>query len=247
MANYRSITQIGTSEPFELQVARGDITGHTALFKYGYNSLIVNVEETIWDAGGIYTYPTSAVKMTATSAGGADDEFVEITMVGLDADYNEVSEVVTLDGTGVGESSTFFLRLYRAFVSGSQAPTGNVTIANSSTTYAQITLGENQTLMAVYTVPAGHTLYITEGIATHGTDTSGAFMTVRFVTKKSNSVFRTAVKVDIVGGELIFPFTNPLKVEEKTDIEVRAKCSKNQNNAMSAVFQGVLIKNEDWS
>ena len=247
MANYRSISQIGTSEPFELQVARGDITGHTALFKYGYNSLIVNVEETIWDAGGIYTYPTSAVKMTATSAGGADDEFVEITMVGLDANYNEVSEVVTLDGTGVGESNTFFLRLYRAFVSGSQAPTGNVTITNSSTTYAQITLGENQTLMAVYTVPAGHTLYITEGIATHGTDTSGAFMTVRFVTKKPNGVFRTAVKVDIIGGELIFPFTNPLKVEEKTDIEVRAKCSKNQNNAMSAVFQGVLIKNEDWS
>jgi len=68
MANYRSITQIGTSEPFELQVARGDITGHTALFKYGYNPLIINVEETVWDAGGIYAYPTSAVKMTATSS-----------------------------------------------------------------------------------------------------------------------------------------------------------------------------------
>jgi hypothetical protein len=247
MANFRSITQVGTSEPFELQVARGDITGHTALFKYGYNPLIVNVEETIWDVGGIYAYPTSAVKMTATSAGGADDEFVEITMVGLDADYNEVSEVVTLDGTGVGESNTFFLRIYRAFVSGSQAPTGNVTITNSSTTYAQITLGENQTLMAVYTVPAGHTLYVTEGIATHGTDTSGAFMTVRFLTRRTNGVFRTGVKVDIIGGELIFPFTQPLKIEEKTDVEVRAKCSKNQNNAISAVFQGVLIKNEDWS
>jgi len=53
--------------------------------------------------------------------------------------------------------------------------------------------------------------------------------------------------VDIIGGELIFPFTQPLKIEEKTDVEVRAKCSKNQNNAISAVFQGVLIKNEDWS
>jgi len=247
MANFRSITQVGTSEPFELQVARGDITGHTALFKYGYNPLIVNLEETIWDAGGIYAYPTSAVKMTATSAGGSDDEFVEITMVGLDADYNEVSEVVILDGTGVGESNTFFLRIYRAFVSGSQAPTGNVTITNSSTTYAQITLGENQTLMAVYTVPAGHTLYVTEGIATHGTDNSGAFMTVRFLTRRNNGVFRTGVKVDIINSELIFPFTQPLKIEEKTDVEVRAKCSKNQNNAVSAVFQGVLIKNEDWS
>jgi hypothetical protein len=240
----RSITQVGTSEPFELQVSRGQIPGHIALFKYGYNPLIINVEETVWDAGGVYTYPTSAVKMTATSAGGADDEFVDITMVGLDADYNEVSEVVTLDGTGVGESNTFFLRLYRAFVSGSQEPTGNVTITNSSTTYAQITLGENQTLMAVYTVPAGHTLYVTEGIATHGTDTSGAFMTVRLLTRRPNGVFRAGVKVDVIGSELVFPFTQPLVVPEKTDIEVRAKCSKNQNNAMSAVFQGILVKEQ---
>jgi len=40
MANYRSITQVGTSEPFELQVARGQITGHKTVFKFGYNAVV---------------------------------------------------------------------------------------------------------------------------------------------------------------------------------------------------------------
>ena len=47
MANFRSITQIGTSEPFELQVARGQITGHKTVFKFGYNAVVGATKETI--------------------------------------------------------------------------------------------------------------------------------------------------------------------------------------------------------
>ena len=115
MANYRSITQVGTSEPFELQVARGQITGHYRIHKFGFNPLINEAEETIWDVGGIYAYPSSAVKMTATSTQGADDEDVQVTIQGLDADYNQLSETITLDGTGVAETNGFFLRVFRVF------------------------------------------------------------------------------------------------------------------------------------
>jgi hypothetical protein len=86
----RSISQVGTSEPFELQVARGQIPGHTALFKYGYNPNIINVNETIWDVGGIYSYPPSALAMTVTSASGATDSGVKVTVSGLDGDFNEL-------------------------------------------------------------------------------------------------------------------------------------------------------------
>lgn len=47
-----SISRVGTSEPFELQTSRSQISYHNTLFKYGYNPAILNVEETIWDAGG---------------------------------------------------------------------------------------------------------------------------------------------------------------------------------------------------
>ena len=242
MAEPRSITQVGTSEPFELQVSRGQVAWHKTLFKYGYNPLIINVNETIWDGGGIYAYPASALAMTVTSAGGATDEDVQVMVIGLDADWNEVQQEVTLNGSGTATTTQTFRRVFRAYVSGSQAPTGNITVANGGTTYAQITLGENQTLMAVYTVPAGHTLYLTNGTVTHGTGTSGGvFMTVRFMIREFGGVFRTATKIDIVESEVIFPFTFPLRIPEKTDLEVRAICNKNQNNAVSATFEGVLV------
>jgi len=234
MAEPRSITQVGTSEPFELQVSRGQVAWHKTLFKYGYNPLIINVNETIWDGGGIYSYPASALAMTVTSAGGATDEDVQVMVVGLDADWNEAQQEVTL-------KTQTFRRVFRAYVSGSQAPTGNITVANGGTTYAQITNGENQTLMAVYTVPAGHTFYLTNGTATHGTDTAGAYMTIRFMVRQLGGVFRTATKIDVTGSEILFPFTFPLVLPEKTDLEVRAICNKNQNNAVSATFEGVLI------
>ncbi len=239
-----SISRVGTSEPFELQVSRGHVAYHQTLFKYGYNPLIINVNETIWDGGGIYSYPGSALAMTVTSAGGATDEDVKVTVVGLDGDFAEAQQEVTLDGTGAATTTQTFRRVFRAYVSGSQAPTGNITIANGGTTYAQITNGENQTLMAVYTVPAGKTFYLTNGTATHGTGTSGGvFMTVRFMTREFGGVFRTATKIDIVESEVLFPFTFPLRLPEKTDLEVRAICNKNQNNAVSATFEGVLVNN----
>ena len=237
----RSISQVGTSEPFELQVARGQIPGHSTLFKYGYNPNIVNVNETIWDVGGIYAYPSSAVKMTATSTDGANDEDVQVVISGLDADYNELTETVTLNASGTAETDGFFIRVFRAFITGSQTPLGTINITNTGTTYARITLGENQTLMAVYTVPAGKSLYINNGTATHGTDTSGAFMTIRFMIRPPGEVFRTAVKIDVTGAELLFPFYYPLRLPEKYDLEVRAICNKNQINAVSATFEGVIV------
>lgn len=253
-----SITRVGTSEPFELQVARGQISYHTNLFKYGYNPTIVDVNETVWDGGGIYTYPSSAsimyVSSTSVNDTAAGTGARTVTFFGLDANYNEISETITLNGQTQVATTKSFLRVFRGFVetAGSGGVNaGSIYIGTSGSSggiptgsfYAKITLTECQTLMAVYTVPANKTLYISQGTATHGTDTAGAFMTIRFMVRPFGGVFRTSVKVDITGSELFFPFTYPLKVTEKSDIEVRAICSKNQTNAVSATIDGVLVDN----
>jgi len=243
MGTPSSMTRTGKHEPWELQVSRGQIAFHETLFKYGYNPLIINVNETIWDVGGLYAYPSSAVAMTATSASGATDAGVTGIISGLDTDYNEVSETFTLDGSGVYTTTQTFLRVYRAYITGATAPAGNINITNGGTTYARITAGENQTLMAVYTVPAGKTMYIGKGTATHGTDTSGAFMTVRFLFRPQGGVFRTTTKIDLIGDNIQFDFEYPLEIPEKSDVEVRAICSKNQNNALAASWQAVLVDN----
>ena len=256
-----SITRVGTSEPFELQASRSQVSYHNTLFKYGYNSDILNVNETIWDGGGLYAYPASAAVMHVsssstndTSAGtGARTVFIQ----GLDADYNLLSETVTLNGQTQVATTGSYLRVFRAYVDtagsgGTNA--GDIYVGTSGATagvptgtfYAKIVAGEAQTLMAVYTVPAGHTLYINEGIATHGTGTSGGvFMTVRFMVRPFGGALRTQVKLDVVESQIYYPFAYPIAVSEKSDVEVRAICNKNQSNAISASFNGVLIVNGD--
>jgi hypothetical protein len=59
--------------PYFVQVSRGLVDGHKRIFKFGHNPQIQNTEETIWDAGGIYAYPSSAVAMTVTSGAAATD------------------------------------------------------------------------------------------------------------------------------------------------------------------------------
>lgn len=253
-----SISRVGTTEPFELQVSRGQIAYHKTLFKYGYNPLIINVNETIWDGGGLYTYPsTAAVRYVSSSSAndasagtGARTVYFE----GLDANYNEVSETVTLNGQTQVATTKQFLRVHRGYVvtAGSgNTNAGDIYIGTSgatggvptSTFYAKIVAGEGQTLMAVYTIPAGKTLYLNNGTATHGTDTSGAYMTIRFMVREYGGIFRTRTKIDVTGSEILFPFQYPIKLPEKTDLEVRAICNKNQNNAVSATFEGIIIDN----
>ena len=67
-------------------------------------------------------------------------------------------------------------------------------------------------------------------------------MTVRFLVRNEGEVFRTAVKIDVSESEIIYPFSQPIKIPEKSDVEVRAICNKNQANAMSASFDGIIIE-----
>lgn len=241
----RSISQGGATEPFELQISRGQISAHYRVHKFGFNPLINETEETVWDVGGIYSHPSSAVKMTATSTDGANDDGVQVTVQGLDASYNELSETITLDGTGTAETNGFFLRVNRAFVAGSQEPSGTINITNASTTYARITLGENQTLMAVWTVPAGYTGYVMQKDVTCLTEANNKFGTIRLITKKSDGVFRTHDKFAVQNDHVALTYSTPLPLPEKTDIEIRAVgSSSNSALHVSAALEIVYIKND---
>ena len=44
----RSISQVGTVEPFELQVSRGQIPGHRSVSVFGYNPDVDTTRVTVW-------------------------------------------------------------------------------------------------------------------------------------------------------------------------------------------------------
>ena len=253
-----SISRTGTTEPFELQVSRGQVAYHTTLFKFGSNADVNGTNETIWDQGGIYSYPASAAKVYVSSS-STDDAASgtgaqTVVVVGLDGNYNELSETVSLDGQNQVETDGLFLRVFQAFVatagSGGTAAgdiyvatTGESSGVPTGTIYAKIRVGENQTLMALYTVPAGKTLYISRGSISSGTETANKFIIGRLSARFFGGVFRTQAKVTLADGFIDFDWEFPLRIPEKTDIEARAQGSGNDSHQVAASFEGVLVLN----
>jgi hypothetical protein len=259
MGTYSSATRQGAYEPFELQVARGQVDGHKALFKFGINGDVGTSVETVWAQGGIYVYPASATVMKISSS-SADDAAAgtgarTISIAGLDANYNEISETVILDGQTAVNTVNSYLRISRMFVvtagSGATAAgtiyagTGTVTSGVPATVYGMIALGANQTQMAFWTVPAGYTLYLTGLFYTSANTTANAWTNFQLIQRPLGGVFRQQSSSRVPGnGDFVIDLHTPIAFAEKTDIEVRAVASTSPSN-VSAEFEGIYIKNPD--
>jgi hypothetical protein len=253
----RSITQVGTYEPFELQVSRGQITGHKTLFKFGINGDVGTSVETVWAQGGTYVYPSAATVMKISSS-SADDAAAgtgarTILIAGLGANYNEISETVTLNGQTEVNTVNSYLRISRMFVvtagSGATAVgtiyagTGTVTSGVPATVYGMIAIGANQTQMAFWTVPAGYTLYLMGTFYSSGNSTANAFTNFQLIQRPFGGVFRQQSSTRTSGsGDFVLDLHTPIAFPEKTDIEIRAVASAGASN-VSAEFEGIYIEN----
>lgn len=253
-----SITRQGTFEPFELQVSRNQIQGHKNLFKFGNNSDINGTNEIIWSQGGAYTYPTVAAQVKVSSASANDAAAGTgartVVVAGLDANYNEYQETVVLNGQTEVLTVGSFIRVFRAFVvtagSGGTAAgviyvgTGTVTAGVPATVYASIPLGENQTQMAMWTVPAGYTFYIYGGTFSAASNNISQYVLGQFFVRPSGGVFRNVADITVNSNVFRYDWDIPLPVPEKSDIEARAIAISGTNFYVTASFEGVYIKND---
>lgn len=256
-----SISRVGTSEPFDLQVARGQVAFHETQFKFGFNPDIDDSLETVWAEGGLYSY-LSAASVLKISSSSTDDTSAgtgarTITISGLDANYDEISESVTLNGQTAVNTTQSFLRVFRMIVntagSGGQnagviyAGTGTVTSGVPANKYGTIAIGDNQTLMCFWTVPRGYTAYLYQVDISMNTEVANKYGTVSIVARPEGGVFnikdKFALSQDIIHQE----FKHPIKFAEKTDLEVRAiASSSNADLAVSAGLDIVYIQNRPY-
>lgn len=253
-----SITRQGTFEPFELQVSRGQIQGHKTLFKFGVNPDINGSVEPVWSQGGAYTYQTVAaqVKVSSSSANDTSAGTGARTVVvgGLDANYNEISETVSLNGQTAVLTTNSFIRVFRAYVatagsSGTAEGTiymgdGVVTAGVPATIYAVISLGENQTQMALWTVPAGYTLYVYGGIFSAASNNAAQYVLGQFSVRPFGGVFRNVADVTVNSNVFRYDWEIPLAVTEKSDIQAKAIALSGTNFYVTASFEGIYIKND---
>lgn len=229
-------------DDIQLNIARGLVVNSSVRNIFGTtssNQYIVTTEfRTPWEEASNYAFPSSAVTMSVVSS-DAGDTAISLLLLGLDGDYNPISEVVTVNGTTPVTTTNSYFRINDAVITVGNA-VGNITISNSSVTYAKILAGNGRDQKSVYTVPAGHSFFLTR-IDAFCTDANGG-KAARFRNYLRSSNGRELRVADTT----FFDTMNitrqaPFKYDEKTDIEMQLR-SLSGSTFGSVFAEGILVK-----
>jgi len=104
---------------FNTRVAGNHVPHIAGVSKYGFNPVIVDTTEDIWNAGGVLSYLSSAETMEIASDDSADDGdpagngAQTVAIFGVDDNYKNISEIVTMNGTNDVTTTMSFLRINR--------------------------------------------------------------------------------------------------------------------------------------
>jgi len=240
-------------DDWKLNLARNKLRNAFHVHKFGANPAPANgIEETVWDGSALYPWSTwdAGDDNVYLKSSDSDDAGITVFIQGLDADYNLQSEIVTLDGTDPATtavaSSNTYIRLFRMYNTSSTQEVGNISAhygSDAGTMVAQITAGEGQTLMSVYTIPAGHVGLLMEW------DFSGsanAALNARLMVRPSGNVFRNQHKAATYGGQYHKDFTVPLRFTEKSDIDVRVTAATG-SATIASTFELIVVQDNEFS
>lgn len=231
-----------------LAIAEGNVTGKTFVHKFG-ESLDFDQsdgEVTIWDGANdtlfsgsppmAYTYSSSADIGLISSSNVGDTQTIE--MQGLDGSGNLVTQTITLNGqtdVDISATGTDLERVFRMKNTDSTNVAGVVYLRTNgsaqtsgvpdtaNTVRAIINNGNNQTLMCVYTVPAGKTGYMRNWFASTAGASRSSEYKLKLKARPSGGVFQvkhvSAVSDD---GSSVFQhsYEEPEVFEAGTDIEL---------------------------
>jgi len=250
MGTYSSATRQGAYEPFDLQVARGQVDGHTGIEIFGYSAAIgASAQGPMWEgqtqSGGLYTPPSTAAPLVLVSSSASDTSALSVRIEGCGANFVALTETIALNGTTNVTTTNSFLRINAMYVTNG-TNVGTITAKISSTTYAQINAGVGQTQMSIYTVPAGYTFYLSyvQYDAAIGF-TSSAYMTAQEYNKDNTTGQITVTHQIVFVQKQETPFTAPIPHPEKMDIQFCVKASAGGPLTCSMYAGGILIKNPD--
>lgn len=226
------------SEKHFFGIAQGVHTGVNHIHKFGYNPAVGTNYEDIWSRSGKITFETSAAVATIDS--NLSNTGCQIVIQGLDGNYNEVSETVTLDSSGDASTTQTFLRINRAFVTGSTATSNVVRIQINGSNQAQIDVAHQQTMQAIYTVPADKTAFLQ--ILSMGLLTKDKDVEARLAVTEFGGVERTRDYLTFSSNFIEKHYPIPLKFPQKSDIKLQAKVT-GSDTTMSGTFDLVIVDN----
>ena len=222
----------------KLQVSRGLVRDAEVRNIFGFNTAIGTEFIAAWENAVAYVYPNTTLQMTAVSS-NTSDTAVTILINGLDENYNRKSNTITLNGTsavGIGE----FFRINDVITLSGNA-LGNVTIANSGTTYAQVNAGTGKNQASIFTVPAGYEFYlyrIDAFCATASLNNRNLFFR-NFVRQANGTILRIAETSFLE--QMNIQRRIPFRYVEKSDIQLQLRSSAGSQE-IGIFAEGILTK-----
>ena len=231
-------------EASNIPLAAGELDGYSAVHKFGLIDGTVGTDwSTIWTQGeisGNQLVPwkdiadAGVVTVTSSLAGDTTD----VTLEGLDADYNFQSETLTLAGTADVVGTKTWHRINRMFMV-TETNVGSITATVDGDIVSSIKAGRGQTLQAFYTIPAGKTGYLTHmQVASSKNQAVEASLFVR----PFGGAFRVTGGTMLYQMEHTIHYSSPIPITEKSDVDFRAIGAA--NGVLSASFDLILVDNE---
>jgi hypothetical protein len=247
-----------------LAIAEGEVSGRTFIHKFG-DAPDFDVTDgfvNIWDGSDDaninvmqYTYSTTNDIDRLSSSDNGDTQQVEVQ--GLDVDYNLVLQTVTLTGQTPVSLPTPLLRVFRlknvdttniagfvyCYTSAATVTLGVPTPGN--TIRASIANGNNQTLMAIYTIPAGKTGYMRDLFCSVSGAKRSSSHILKLLARPFEQVFQIKYKAAISDSGTSYmrhQYIEPEKFLEKTDIHMLVNTDQDQAG-VSGGFDIVLVDN----
>ena len=224
--------------------------------KFGENlSIASNTTEDIWDGGGTYSFPSTVdITHIREATDQAPDRGATIQVQGLDTNWDLIVQDVVLDASNSSTPvalSTPLRRAFRMKVNFDVEMSDDIELRNvgGTTTYSIIQAGNNQTLMAIYTVPNGVTAYMTgwyiDYVKSIANDPDSVEYKLLAADRENDYAFQLKYEKAIPqGGTLnVHPFAPYYKFTEKTDIKVTAEPSAKAAHVHGG-FDLILVTNE---
>jgi len=230
-----TITVDGIMTPYLIGIAQGLVSGTSSINKFGYRESIPSSYQTIWDGTTDYAYAAAGTVLAVADDTGSDNNGT-VEVQGLDQNYAPITETLTIGGAA---SSNQFLRVFRASMITSNTGSTNVDeirIKRATTDLAIILAGAGQTLMSLYTIPAGKTGYL---IKLQGNVDANNDALFRLISRPLNGSFNVKGQFGVFASGFTVDYPIPLVFTEKTDLQVVAK---SQNNVGGGATFDLILK-----
>ena len=216
---------------WEAAVALGKSGGNTPRNIFGYNAAIGTTFIPGWELAAPYPWLDTA--QTMTLRWNTADAGYTILIKGLDANYDEISETVTLTASPVTQTTqNQYYRINDMVTIATPGgifgnPVNNISLTNAgnTVTYARIRGGDGKNQASIYTVPRGYQLALTRISAfCASANLNNRTLAFRNVARLKTGVILRVAETEFLE-QMVIDRQVPFVYDECTDIEFQLKGS----------------------